>query len=88
MSTISEFYGIKISVLHNEQSPHQYPHFLATYEECVAVFQSNGCHIIGKMPKTAKKLIRTWAKEHKESLYDAWLLAAMDEQHRQIRGLR
>lgn len=86
MLKISEFYGITIYAHHDEVNPHLTPHFRACYGVHEAIFLHNGRHVIGKIPKTAKKLIKTWALENKEELYDFLLLAVTNIPIRQIKG--
>ena len=61
MPTVSEFYGIRISMYWNDFDRHKFPHFHAYYGEYEGSFKLNGDMIVGNMPVTAQKLIKKWA---------------------------
>lgn len=88
MPKISEFYGIKIYMYWDYRGPHYGPHFHAAYGEHRAIFQFQGRMISGKMPKTAKSLIKTWALENEEYLYYAWPCAVFKNPLPKIKGLK
>jgi hypothetical protein len=72
MPELSRFYGIKI-VMHNENDEkHNIPHFHASYGDYIGTFNFNGKLIVGKFPKTARKLVAKWAKLHTKELEKAW----------------
>lgn len=88
MPKISEFYGIKIFIYWNDQIHHNLPHFHAFYGEFEAAFTLDGELLIGKMPKTAKKLIKMWAVENHKLIEYTWSQAVMKKPLTAIRGLK
>ncbi len=88
MPKISEFYGIKIFIYWEDQNQHHLPHFHAFYGEYEATFKLNGTHMIGKIPRMAKKLIKKWALENHEQIEYAWKQAVMKKPLPAIEGLK
>jgi len=86
MPIVSSFYGIKIYIYWFEERHHT-PHFHAYYSEFQATFALDGEFIKGRMPKTAKKLIKRWALENHTEICYAWEEAIKDLPIRTIRGL-
>lgn len=70
MPYVSMFFGIIIRMFYNEHNP---PHFHAEYQGQVGVFDFDGKMTEGSMrSKTARRLIRDWAKLHREELEQNW----------------
>jgi hypothetical protein len=68
MPRISAFYGIAIYMYFDEKIS-KLPHFHSRYGDDWAVFLIDDLKIIeGQLPKTAMKIVRRWAKLHKEEL--------------------
>jgi hypothetical protein len=88
MPKISEFYGIKIFIFWDETGAHNLPHFHAYYGEFEATFKLDGTLIIGKMPRTAKKLIRIWALENYDLIVYTWELAMNKKPLPWVQGLK
>lgn len=88
MPAISYFYGIKIFIYWNEQAGHNLPHFHAFYGEYEATFKLDGQLIVGKLPKTATKLIKYWALENRELIEYAWQQALLKKPLPAIKGLK
>jgi len=76
MPTISQFYGIKISMNYNEHNP---PHFHAEYGEYLVSVEIETGIVTGKMPKRPLKMIFEWLESHKEELTEDWHLAELRE---------
>ena len=67
---------------------HNPPHFHAKYEGSIAVFDIKTGRIIGgNLPINAKRLVRTWASEHRNELLDNWKRAQKDGKLRKIKPL-
>jgi Domain of unknown function (DUF4160) len=70
MPTISVFFGIIIRMFYRDHNP---PHFHAEYHGQNATFDFNGNRIEGEIDsRTAKELIRKWARLHKAELDHNW----------------
>lgn len=70
MATISMFFGIVITMFYNEHGP---PHFHAEYQGQRGIFDFDGNMTRGNMrSKTAKSMIRSWAKLHHDELEKNW----------------
>ncbi len=70
MPTISVFFGIIIRMFYRDHSP---PHFHAEYHGQNATFDFDGKPLEGEMDsRTAKTLIRKWARLHKSELNRNW----------------
>jgi hypothetical protein len=61
MPTISQFYGIKITMNYNDHSP---PHFHAEYQAYEVLVDIASGSITGTMPRRALNLIWTWLDAH------------------------
>ena len=88
MPKLCEFYGIKIFMYWDDKDQHKLPHFHAIYNEHQAVFKLNGEKIIGKFPKTASRLVRSWALVNYEILTYAWMEALKNKPLPKIKGLK
>ena len=70
MPYVSMFFGIIIRMFHREHNP---PHFHAEYQGQAGVFDFDGNIVHGSMrSKTALRLIREWARLHKDELILNW----------------
>jgi hypothetical protein len=70
MPIISAFFGIIIRMFYREHEP---AHFHAEYQGQQAKFDFDGNMIAGEMKsKTARRLIKRWAVEHREELEQNW----------------
>ena len=85
MPYVSYFFGIIIRMFHNDHNP---PHFHAEYQGQKAKFDLDGNLVEGRMrSRTAKSLIKKWAKLHKEELEKNWERALRLEEIRKIEPL-
>jgi hypothetical protein len=87
MPKISEFYGIKIYMYWNNNEQHNTPHIHAYYAEFHASLNFDGKLLRGKLPKTAKKLVKKWILENKNILVYAWEEAENKRPLPKIKGL-
>ena len=70
MPYVSFFFGIAIRMFHNDHNP---PHFHAEYQGQIAKFDLDGNLMEGRMrSRTAKSLIRKWAKLPTDELTANW----------------
>lgn len=70
MPAISIFFGIIIRMFYNEHEP---MHFHAEYQGQRAKFDLTGRMTVGNIgSKTARRLIRQWAKAHEAELRANW----------------
>lgn len=69
MPTLSQFYGIKITMNYNDHLP---PHFHAEYQDYEATVEIANGTITGKMPRRALRLIWHWLDEHRDALEENW----------------
>lgn len=70
MPYVSFFFGIVVRMFHNDHNP---PHFHAEYQGQIAKFDLDGNLVEGRMrSRTAKSLIKKWAKLHKDELTTNW----------------
>ena len=73
MPIISRFFGITISMFHNEHAP---PHFHAEYgeeEELIEILTLDVYR--GRLPRRVHRIFLEWADEHREELMANWLAA-------------
>ncbi len=71
MPAISIFFGIVIKMFYNEHEP---AHFHAEYQGQRGKFDLTGRMVVGNIgSKTARRLIRQWAKEHEAEIRANWL---------------
>jgi uncharacterized protein DUF4160 len=66
---ISQFYGVLISMYHNEHGP---PHFHATYGGREASLTPDGTVLVGTLPPRILRLVREWASLYRAELLDNW----------------
>jgi hypothetical protein len=70
MSQISRFFGIIISMYHDEHFP---PHFHADYNEFSIEISINDLSILcGWLPPRVLGLVMEWALIHRKELNDNW----------------
>lgn len=80
MPYVSMFFGIIIRMFHNDHNP---PHFHAEYQGQSAKFDLDGNLVEGTIrSRTAKSLIKKWARLHKKELTENWVRA------RKLRDIR
>jgi hypothetical protein len=81
MPVIARFYGILIKMFFRE---HGIPRFHAEYGEFVGVFDTKTLRMIeGDLPIRARRLVRQWAKRHREELVEIW----RTQEYRPLPGL-
>lgn len=77
MPTISYFYGIAIRMYFFDHPP---PHFSAEYQGHEAnISIDTGEVIAGKLPRTAARIVKEWAAEHRAELIANWHLVESGE---------
>lgn len=74
MPTISQFYGIIISMFFNDNEQHHLPHIHIQYAENNATYDLEGKLLAGNIPNKQKKLVEAWIEIHKDELYKLWNL--------------
>ncbi len=85
MPRISKYYGIAIYMYYQDHAP---PHFHAIYGEHEAVFEIATAKVAeGALPNRATKLVRTWARLHREELQENWDREQAGEALQQIEPL-
>jgi hypothetical protein len=85
MPTISVFFGILISMYHDDHNP---PHFHAKYNEHRVIIEIGTLRILdGKLPKRALAMVLEWANDHRRELEQNWKLAQEHEPLNKIAGL-
>lgn len=72
MPTISQFYGIVVSMFFNDTEQHHLPHIHVQYSGNNATFDLEGNIIVGYLPKKQIKLVEAWIEIHKNELYRLW----------------
>lgn len=73
MPIISYFFGIVITMRHNDHPP---AHFHAEYQGFEAfVCIENGEIAEGKLPRSAARIVKEWALLHQQELADNWMKA-------------
>jgi hypothetical protein len=86
---ISAFYGIVISMYHDEIHHLGRPHFDARYADDEASIDIETLALIaGELPARALRLVGEWAREHQTELRDNWERARRHEALRPIAPLR
>ncbi len=86
MPTISRFFGIIISMYHNDHGP---PHFHATYSGTEALIAIESLDVLeGRLPSRVLALVLEWATEHKDELRENWRLARQQVPLRSIEPLK
>jgi len=70
---------------HNDHAP---PHFHASYGGAEALIEIESLDVLaGNLPRRELRLVRTWARQHREELRLDWDLARRAEALRQINPL-
>ncbi|HVT19849.1 MAG TPA: DUF4160 domain-containing protein [Mycobacteriales bacterium] len=86
MPRLSTFYGIVIYMYWADHAP---PHFHAIYSDTEAqIGIEDGQILAGSLPRTAIRLVGTWAQLHRLELLDNWRRAQANEDLQAIDGLR
>ena len=87
MPTVSDFYGIKIQVFHND---HGIPHFRALCSNGQDVVYSIATleHIIGEIPTNKQKLVEAWAIIHHKELIENGKRVEQGLRPHKIKGLK
>ena len=77
MPKISEFYGIVITMFHNDHAP---PHSHASYAEHEAWIGIQPVRFLyGNLPRPQLRLVLAWAEIHEQELRDNWRRAMQHE---------
>ena len=70
MPIISYFFGIVITMRHNDHPP---AHFHAEYQGVEALVGiANGEILEGKLPRSAARIVKEWTAAHRRELLDNW----------------
>ena len=85
MPNICLFYGIIISMRFKDHNP---PHFHASYQGHVGMFDFDGNLLEGEMPRKQIKLIAAWCELHRDDLEANWSLAQKSGELFRIEPLR
>ena len=88
MPTLSEFYGIKITMNWNDYGAHKVPHIHAKFNEFEASFGFDGQMLVGEMPPKQTKLIEAWIEIHLEELEANWERATNNVELEKINPLQ
>jgi uncharacterized protein (DUF169 family) len=73
MATLSEFYGIIISMFYGDNRQHKTPHIHARCQGEQAVFSIlDGEIIVGKIPPGKVRMVQAWIEIHREDLMANW----------------
>ncbi len=73
MPLLSSFFGIVVYMYWEKRTKHNAPHFHAIYNEYECVYRlPDLAALSGKLPVRADRLVKTWAKLHKEELIENW----------------
>lgn len=80
MPPLCRFYGIVIVMNFDEPSGHV-PHFHARYAGAWASFSIEPLKLLaGAFPSRARRMVREWARMHKNELLENWSRAERGEQ--------
>ena len=85
MPTISEFFGIIITMRFLDHNP---PHFHAQYQNYKILVEIENGAIKGEMSERALRLILEWVELHREDLKLAWEKASTGEEPGKIEPLK
>ena len=86
MPELSRFYGIVISMYHNDHNP---PHFHVRYGGSTALVGIAPITILrGHLPASVRRRVMLWAREHQDELSTAWNQARRGEEPGRIAPLR
>jgi hypothetical protein len=67
---VSRFYGIVITIYHNDHPP---PHFHARYAGTKAKFAIDDLRVLeGSVPPRVRSMVLEWAAQHREELRANW----------------
>lgn len=84
MPTVAYFYGIAVSMHWRDHNP---PHFHARYGRAKALIRiSDGEIIEGRLPPTARRMVREWALARQAELTENWRRAVAREPLEKIAG--
>ena len=82
MPRISTYYGIAVYMYFQDHAP---PHFHAIYGEHEAMVEIATAQTLeGALPSRAMKLVKAWAKLHRQELRENWERAQAGESLQQI----
>jgi len=85
MPEICRFLGIVIKMFYGDHPP---KHFHAEYNDYKALISLENLEIIeGQLPPNAYKLIKRWAKLHRQELLENWARAVVREELNKIEPL-
>jgi len=80
MPEISEFYGIRIKMMHKDFGRHNLPHIHAEYQEFEAVYSiPEGQVLAGELPRRQQNRVQEWINQHQDELMQNWQLAVVGE---------
>ncbi|HEY2071034.1 MAG TPA: DUF4160 domain-containing protein [Rhizomicrobium sp.] len=84
MPTVAYFYGIAVSMYWDDHNP---PHFHARYGRAKALIRiTDGEIISGRLPPTARRMIREWALARQAELAENWRRGLVHEPLERIAG--
>jgi len=72
MPVISRFFGIVITMYHNEHGP---PHFHVRHGDAYASVEILSGRLRGELPPNVLRHVRVWMTAHKKELLDNWTRA-------------
>jgi hypothetical protein len=73
MPRVSAFYGIVVKMFYDEAQHSGRPHFHAEYAGEEASFDIETLElIVGRLPNRATRLVRRWARLHRDELLHNW----------------
>lgn len=73
MPQLSSFYGISIWIYYDEIRHRGRPHFHAAYGDAEASFDMETLSLLaGDLPRPESRLVRRWARAHREELRENW----------------
>lgn len=71
-----------------KQTKHNKAHFHATYNEYECVYELPGLEkLAGELPPRANRMVKTWAKLHKDELMENWNRIQQDKPLKKIKPL-
>lgn len=87
--TISRFRGIKIRMYFDEGFHPGRPHFHAEYAGSHASFAITDLErLSGSLPGRIERLVKIWARSHREELVENWDRARADQPLQQVEPLQ
>lgn len=73
MPELARFFGIIIRMYAEAGGPHHRPHFLAYYQEEVAIYSIDSIDLIaGSLSRPQQRLVEAWAEIHRKELMASW----------------